>query len=313
VIDRTGIEYDGTGPWYVEEAIKDTELIDFEVIGIYNIDYEIYVPDEPAGEFSIQNETELYNQIFMPFETVIGIKEFGFEEYYKPAQIKNMGFPEDGTLFDYLNLWNIYLLDDPRSFDEFQEAAAEILPEHWEVRNLYNVHGAITNSMDTMGMIADLILWTATGATVVILGLLIVLYLRDRRQEIGIYAALGEKKRKIIGQILVEVLVLAAIGFSLSLFSGSFISSAISNRLVEQNVSTQVKEDTTPAIYHIPMELMNYHPGKMTEEEMVAAYDTSLKPKEIFIFLELEMGVVLIATIVPIAYLLTLKPKEILL
>lgn len=117
------------------------------------------------------------------------------------------------------------MLNDPRDVDAFSEAAVSILPEHW---NIYDTSGSFKpfiNLMDTMLWIAQLIFWGAVVAKIMILSLVITLFLRDRKHEIGIYLALGEKKGKILAQMISEGLSISMVAIVIALFVGNILSS----------------------------------------------------------------------------------------
>jgi putative ABC transport system permease protein len=144
--------------------------------------------------------------------------------------------------------------------------------------------------------------------------LLITLFLRDRRHEIGIYIALGEGKGKIILQMLIEVFSVSIVAITLALFAGNALSGLISNQMLEQELLRLEREDNShfSAGTQVPVELQLFNPGTMSVEELIAAYDTSLDAATIFLFANSALLIIAISTVVPIIYVVRLSPKKIL-
>jgi len=134
--------------------------------------------------------------------------------------------------------------------------------------------GNLISSMDSLLWIADQVLWASVGATVLILGLLIALFLRDRRHEIGTYIALGEKKSRILFQILSEVLSVSAIAIALSLVSGTLISSTLSRQMLQQDLAERVHEQAMLGMANnAPQALEMFYPENW---EMLMGLDNSI-------------------------------------
>ena len=72
----------------------------------------------------------------------------------------------------------------------------------------------------------------------VILALILTLWTKTRIHEIGVFLSVGIKKSAIIGQYLVEVLMIAVLAFGLSYFTSNAIAGQIGNRLLEQGMQT---------------------------------------------------------------------------
>jgi len=56
--------------------------------------------------------------------------------------------------------------------------------------------------MDTLDSLAAMVLSMTIGAMILIVSLLIMLFLRERKHEMGIYLSIGEKRSRIILQMI---------------------------------------------------------------------------------------------------------------
>jgi len=211
-------------------------------------------------------------------------------------------------------IWATFLLYDPRDLAAFTEVASELLPEFWGVANVSGAFHAVISSMDTILEIADLILWLTMGATIITLILTITLLLRERRHEIGIYMALGDRKLKILSQFLTEIFLVATVGIALALFTGNVLSGHISRNMFEQTMIERMNDEYSLAFDpNISSDLMLFNPGDIPLEEALEMYDTSLDTQTIAIFIGVSFIIILISTIAPIMQIVRLEPKKVLL
>jgi len=284
--------------WQKEEFILARRTLEFEVAGLFDINLNSNYFESETGMSWLG--TELENQIFIPY--LIAEDIFNFDLVHA----------SDGFRIEEMYLEPVFILEDFRDFCSFSESAVEILPDFWEIADLSAVFGPLLSAMNNMEWLAYLVLWITITSTVIILSLLMTLFLRERRAENGIYLALGKSKSSLIGQTLMEVLFLAGPALLLALAAGHFFSDLLSRHMIEQ---TLLNPERTMdwLLYTIPFELTLFNPGMMSIEEMIAAYDTSLSLSTILSIFGLGLFVILVATIMPMAYLLQLNPKKILL
>ena len=72
--------------------------------------------------------------------------------------------------------------------------------------------------------------------------LIFVFWLKSRVQEVGIFLAMGEPKIKIIGQVLLEALMIAVVAISISFAIAPNVSKLTTNYLVDQQVQQAQEE-----------------------------------------------------------------------
>jgi len=204
---------------------------------------------------------------------------------------------------------NLFLLNDPLDFEEFDEAVRG-MPGNWRTIDYSMGFDAISLAMVHLQDIANVVLLLAIVATIAIIGLLVLLFLNDRKHEIGVYLALGAKKKGIIFQVAVELVILALIGMTCALLVGNVLARNISQEMLRQELTnpTHVNE-----IDHVHwLEELGYR-FAMTHEEMLVAYEIQLGVREVVWFYVAGLGTVLIATILPIAKIVQTNPKKVLL
>jgi putative ABC transport system permease protein len=163
---------------------------------------------------------------------------------------------------------------------------------------------AVLGPIGTLNMIAEAVMVFTMVIAIFVCSLIILLYLKERRHEIGIYFALGEKKRNIVLQVVTEVWIVSALAMTLSVFAGTWIAKGFSAELIRlQLLIAEVQKGKDDIVNdNIP-----------TREEVAAAYTVDMSNDYILLFTGLAMLTVTASTIVPIVNILKLKPKEILL
>ena len=172
--------------------------------------------------------------------------------------------------------------------------------------------------MANVEWISEIVMWVAVGATILIISLLVTLFLRDRRHEMGIYLALGARRGTIATQILTEVLIIALIAVSLSVFTGNLLASNMSATMLENQLAEEQKNQANDDDYVIYKRSVDiYPPGhantdQFSTDEVMKMYKVSLDIKTVLFIYLIGMGSVLVSTLVPIIYTLRLKPRQIL-
>ncbi|MCL2559660.1 MAG: ABC transporter permease [Turicibacter sp.] len=297
--------------WLDERFMLHYELLEFEVIGIYNVEFEFNYENyqAPGTWMPLDQFANLHNQIYIPI-SVLDPLLLPLHESYREMRARQR---ESGI---YINedpepfIHAFFLLYDPRDLRIFSESAEDLLPDFWGVADVSGTFAPIISSMDIILEIADLILVLAIGATVMTMTLVTTFLLRERKREIGVYIALGEKKYRILIQFLIEIGILVATGVILSLFLGSTLSTRLSRNMFEQILAEQMIE--SHLLERIPSELELFNPGIIPLEEMLEMYDTSLDRQAIVIFIGVTSIIVLFSTALPIMQIIKINPKKIL-
>ena len=222
--------------WFNMDRIVELETFELEIIGLFEVMTEV-AEENQFEEIVIDGRTitvetsellllrQLQNQIYVPISVIEASPSFDFE---RVSQLEANGVEAQ------------FILYDPLDMPDFISEANLLLSGWWRMADLSGNFSRLTASMATMEWISGIVFWGGTGASIVILGLFIMLFLYDRKHEIGVYLALGEKRRNVVIQVLSEVLLLAVISLSLSIFVGNIVTGHVSQRLLEQDIMRQI-------------------------------------------------------------------------
>ncbi|WP_125572081.1 ABC transporter permease [Lacticaseibacillus songhuajiangensis] len=96
----------------------------------------------------------------------------------------------------------------------------------------------VKQSMSSVTSFANKIVWLVAIAGTIILALIVILMIRERRYEIGVLLSLGEKRWKIIAQFFTELLVVLLIGIGVAGIGGKFVGDKLGESVISSQTST---------------------------------------------------------------------------
>ena len=267
-----------------------------EVIGTYRKLDNINKPDKLSKSYDYSSHA------FMPNGLIQNVYE-EIETFYK-----NESLPEYINLKNYTGelgmdrmILSIDSIDDIESVTTQLEDIAKkhnissVVEIETSTGNMQQILGPIRN----LGSLSNIIFNAALFASFTIMALVILLTLRDRKTELGIYLSMGESKTKVVGQIIFEVILISLIGISLAMFTGRSLGQVMSNQMVSTQKTSDAHAD-------------NYIVSSITPESIVEEYTVGISLKEIAEIYSLTLMVVLLSTAIPTVYILRINPKKIL-
>lgn len=280
---------DGT----MTETKRDIAL---EIIGIFT----------PKVEQSTENnggwiDYTPFNRIYVP-NGVVNAENRWMNEQYAIA------YPDSNIKIDQVYITPTFVLNNPEDVESFRTEAKNFLPDYYKVTVSSDAYDSVAGPIKFIGSLSNIILYVAIGATILILSLVVILFLRDRKHELGIYLALGESKTKVVAQILIEVVSIALIAISLSLLTGNSIAKSTSQSMMDlRNEITGDNGNNGGVIYRD----MGYNGTGVTEDDVLEAYKIEFSWDYVVILYGVGIGTVLLSSIAPMIYILRLKPKKI--
>ena len=152
----------------------------------------------------------------------------------------DLGFPEkaEGSTSGALYEKAYFKVADVNQYDEIKKEIqkADI---GWERYDLIDNNGNIdkmSKNFNDLENVSQILVIVVAGASLIILFLVFVFWMKGRVQEIGILLALGTPKIKILGQILLEASMIAAAALFLSFTAAPATSDITADYLVQQQV-----------------------------------------------------------------------------
>ncbi|GGW99375.1 putative ABC transporter permease YclI [Streptomyces malachitofuscus] len=142
-----------------------------------------------------------------------------------------------------------------------------------------------------VGAFTRVLMWLIAGAGTVVLGLVVTLTIRERRDELGVLLSLGEKKWKLIGQHTVEVAAVAVPAVAFAALAGAVLGPAAGAAVLTVPDAAAQPGPTTAQLPPPRMRLESGDLGKVAG---------------------LGLGISLVATVIPGVGILRLHPRSIL-
>lgn len=188
---------------------------------------------------------------------IIGLFEAGDEGRFV-AQVTSYDKLENKIFLDMGSLQNllpdrtagfdtvVFKANDPAQIDSIVSEVKNLSSVDWRAFTLetnnqtYLDAAAPLSKLDTL-VRALLIVIVAVSA--VILSLILTMWAKSRIHETGVFLSVGIRKTAIIGQYLVEVLLIAIFAFGLSYFTSNAISNQLGNSLLQQSVQATDEQE----------------------------------------------------------------------
>ncbi|MCK0469885.1 ABC transporter permease [Halalkalibacter sp. APA_J-10(15)] len=285
-----------------DEEVYDSRDTALEVIGLFEPLSSVEEGEESNQDRGMWDfmDMEAQNTVYVPNGVVAEEFEFQIE---KTIEL----YPEDAMYYDegidgfYTPKYVLHSVDD---VEAFTEEVQPLLPDMYLVRSAVDQYDNIAGPIQSMSKQSNYVLIASIIASVLIIGLVVLLFLRDRKRELGIYLSLGESRGRVVSQILIEVMLIALIGIALSLFSGNLLASSVSDTLIANDEQNQGFDD---GFYYYDEFETN-----VSSNDVLDSYEVQLSTTYIVWFLVVGLLTVLLSTVIPLLYIVRLNPKKIL-
>ena len=138
------------------------------------------------------------------------------------------------------------IIDDPQDMEQAVAAVKALPGVDWkaftiEVDN--ETYEKAAAPLSTLNELVVTLLVVIIVVSAIILALILTLWTKTRIHEIGVFLSVGIRKSAIIGQYLIEVLLIAVLAFGLSYFTSNAVAGQIGNRLLAQSTQADVVVD----------------------------------------------------------------------
>lgn len=208
----------------------------------------------------------------------------------------------------------VYYMDDPMNIESFKNdvKASGINLENYKLDAKDSLYKQMMGPIENVASFSRTIVIIVSIAGAAILSLIIILSLKDRRYEIGVLMSMGESRFKIIGQLLVETMIVACVAFSISTFTGNVVAQKIGTNLLQNEISaTEKQKNSQPSNSGVMM----IGPGGIMNEEVDAIdkIDVGVSSSDLEKLYLIGFLIVTLATTVPTILILRFNPKTILL
>ena len=265
----------------VESPTDITVKQELEILGIFINSGKI------SSDAFMNVSSSPFNKMFVPYNLVSGLKG---EEYTDSV----------GKM--------VFYLDDPINVDKFiveaEKTSVDLDTFMFDADTM--AYETMMGPIDNVASFSSTALIIVTIFGAVILALIIMLSIKDRTNEIGILLSLGESKFKIIGQFLVEVILVLVISLSIAGVIGRSVSNVVGAKLLnnEIQVTSEMEESS-----------LGSRPGMGgpgADAQAIDELNIEITADEFTKMGILASLVAIISTIIPAGFIMRLHPKTIL-
>ncbi|EIQ1441396.1 ABC transporter permease [Listeria monocytogenes] len=268
--------------------------VTLKIVGIYKTTDS---GSDMAQNFSFLNP---YNKVYVPYTVANTIKGSDYKNTVDSA---------------------VYTMDDAANISAFEKEAKKVDSIDWDTFKLDandTLYQQMIGPINSVASFSKNVVYIVSIAGALILGLLVMMQVRDRKYEMGVLLAIGEKRGKLIAQFFVEILIVALVSFGLAAASSHYVAQLAGNQLLaQQNSSTT---ETTSSTENRGPGGGQGGPGGFGESVSNLTKNTEqIKELDIQVTLEdmlkmggIGIGIAFISVLLPAALVLRMNPKTIL-
>jgi putative ABC transport system permease protein len=205
-----------------------------------------------------------------------------------------------------------YSLNSAEDKDAFLAWAAEKYPNIAEAGLKLDVD---TSTYDTMvgpiekvGGFATTIMWIVMAASVVIITLIVVINVKDRRYEMGVLMSMGAHRANVLGQIFIELVLVGTLGLVLSFATSGVVADELGKGLMSSS-SAQVDTQTAES-----GPVMNLGRGRnaISNTPQITNVDVRASATDYATLFGVVYAILIVAMVLPGVNILRYQPKTIL-
>jgi len=303
-------EYWGLVPVFDVFSYEDHE---FKIIGLFDVEgnhpelWENYY--EPVwGEEARVFLNE--NRIYVPNRKIERLHDFQNEQRLFFEDFDNIRDDDPGLL-------PIFVLRNHTYLENFENQIREYIPIQYRTFNLNNRFESFSAAVEILSNFSTGLFIGASVFSIIVIGLVMIIFIHDRRNEIGILFALGERKGNVLLQIFLELMLISVISLTASLLLTNVFSQQISRNLLLNNLIEIQAEITLPEnmIYGNMIDNLEWlgFGARMEVEEMIDFFDVSVNGTTIILFYVLALSLISVTMFIPMYVLTKITPRKVLL
>ncbi len=289
-------------------------IMELEIIGIYTTTKDVD-PNSEQYDWMAPYESPK-NILLMPL-TAYADYSYNlitkvYDYFVDTGNFSMIEGQERPTMDDYMKTNKAtFLLKNPNDIQSFISDHSEFESEYIKFNSNEQDFRKLAKPLDTLSFFANVIVWIVALNAVVIISLVTALTLKTREFEIGVLLSLGVSKFKVVLQLFMELLIIAVIGFTLAVGTGSLVAGQVGDLLLENQKNNNEEEiEVEPNYTWIGNQ--SYF-TEITQDELLNNYKVTIDPILIIQIYGFGVVVVFISILIPSLMIMRLNPKQILL
>lgn len=137
--------------------------------------------------------------------------------------------------------------------------------------------------------------------------------IRERKYEMGVLLAIGEKRWKLAGQFIAEILFVAVLSFGIAAASGNVVAGQLGDQLLNQELES-AEQSYTPESFR-GRGMGGFAPGMMQAQASVETVDelnVQITGRDLGFLALIGLVIAAVSALLPSLSVLRLQPKAIL-
>lgn len=219
----------------------------------------------------------------------------------------------------------IYTLSEPSKVTAFTKAAEKVIDtDTYDLTTDDQLYQSMITPLENVSSFAKNIVILVAVAGIIILTLIVMLMIRERRYEIGVLLSMGESRAKMIFQFFTEMFVTMLIALVIATFTGNIVGNVVGNQLLSQETTTSQTDTQTQQGGNNQQGNQNGGPGGGGGGRMggfntavqgsteIDDLNITVQPKEVAILAGLGLVISFFSILLSSFGILRLNPKKIL-
>ncbi|MEK5083382.1 ABC transporter permease [Bacillus sp. FSL H8-0515] len=277
----------------IESATDEDKTLKLKVVGIYKTTSS---GDDQAQNFSFLNP---YNKLYTPYTATAALKSDDYKNTIDSA---------------------VYYMDDAKNIDAFVKAAKKtsIDFDTFTLNTNDQLYQQMVGPIENVASFSKNVVYLVSVAGAVILGLIVMMSIRERKYEMGVLMAIGEKRWKLIGQFLTEILIVAIIAIGIASLTGNLVANQLGNQLLSQQISSSSDSTQTASGQSGQMPGGGGGMGggmfghNSANVDVIDSLNVAVSINDMLVLGGIGIIIAIIATLLPSISVLRLHPKTIL-
>lgn len=276
------------------KLLYETQEYEFEIIGIFDYENEIDSFFQAEAIIPYQVSENIYNTYYnrlMELEDQSLINTLNRDNYRFNRYTKS-------------NYYSCFELKDSSDIETFRENVKAIFKkyniENYEISFGNDTYLKIVGPFLSIQSISNTIIIVSLVISFIVFSLLSIILVKDKRREIGVLLTLGETKKNIVKQVLLEFILIISFASFLSLFTYKPMVNYVQNNFIKDYNDTQLEVEDEIMI------------GDIEYDEIFESFETKLANSNNFLITIISAGFVLMTCSVSTLAVLKMNPKDIL-
>lgn len=227
-------------------ALNSSTKVSYKIVGIY----KAADMSSTGGGFQGATFSQPYNNIYMDYESALNIKNTAASasSSSSSSSSSNGGFrrmflgstPGIDSAEFYLN--------DPAYTNTALTQIQKMSGIDWTKFSITaddSTYQEMVKPIQQVAQFSMIVVYLVGIIGAIILALILLLNVKERMYETGVLLSMGESRTKIVLQYVAEMVMIAAVAFAVSCFTGQYIAQATANYLITNTLNSDNNSQTT--------------------------------------------------------------------